>query len=30
MKNNISIIGFMGTGKSAIGRNVARELDFSL
>ena len=29
MKNNISIIGFMGTGKSAIGRNVARELDFS-
>lgn len=28
MKKNISIIGFMGTGKSAIGRNVARELNF--
>lgn len=28
MGKNISIIGFMGTGKSAIGRNVAGELDF--
>jgi shikimate kinase len=28
MKKNISIIGFMGTGKSAIGRNIARELNF--
>lgn len=28
MKKNISLIGFMGTGKSAIGRNVARELNF--
>lgn len=28
MKKNISFIGFMGTGKSAIGRNVARQLNF--
>lgn len=29
MKKNISFIGFMGTGKSVVGRNVARHLDFS-
>ena len=28
MKKNISLIGFMGTGKSAVGRNVARQLNF--
>ncbi len=27
-KKNISLVGFMGTGKSAIGRNVAMELGY--
>lgn len=28
MKEIISLIGFMGTGKSAIGRNVAKQLNY--
>ena len=28
MKRNISLIGFMGTGKSAIGRSISRDLGY--